>query len=175
MEFSRQEYWSRLPLPSPGGLPDPEVKPLSPVSPALAGRFLTCWASREAPKRTYFKQFVKHQDQDVFCYDDTNLCERCRCVCVFAYQHKSETRVVWERLLAKIRSYILLLNVWSFPSIIYSADIYCALPVCQAPCCVFLCLLGCAFLFCCCFCFLVNDFCDQGNLGNNEMVTESWV
>ena len=45
MEFSRQDYWSGLPLPSPGGLPDPEVKPLSPVSPALAGRFFTCWAS----------------------------------------------------------------------------------------------------------------------------------
>ena len=24
MEFSRQEYWSGLPFPSPGGLPDPE-------------------------------------------------------------------------------------------------------------------------------------------------------
>ena len=27
MEFSRQEYWSRLPVPSPGDLPDPGVKP----------------------------------------------------------------------------------------------------------------------------------------------------
>ena len=26
MEFSRQEYWKGLPLPSPGGLPDPEIK-----------------------------------------------------------------------------------------------------------------------------------------------------
>ena len=62
-----------------------------------------------------------------------------------------------------------------FPSVIYSANIYWALPVCQAPCFILFCLLGCAFLFCCCFCFLVNDFCDPGNLGNNEMVTESWV
>ena len=30
MEFSRQEYWSGLPLPSPGGLPDPGIKPRSP-------------------------------------------------------------------------------------------------------------------------------------------------
>ena len=29
MEFSRQEYWSRLPLPSPGDLPDPGIKPTS--------------------------------------------------------------------------------------------------------------------------------------------------
>ena len=34
MEFSRQEYWSGLPFPSPGDLPDPEIKPTSPVSPA---------------------------------------------------------------------------------------------------------------------------------------------
>ena len=34
MEFPRQEYWSGLPFPSPGDLPDPEIKPTSPVSPA---------------------------------------------------------------------------------------------------------------------------------------------
>ena len=27
MEFSRQEYWSGLPFPSPGDLPDPAIKP----------------------------------------------------------------------------------------------------------------------------------------------------
>ena len=36
MEFSRQEYWSWLPFPSPGNLPDPGIKPMSLVSPALA-------------------------------------------------------------------------------------------------------------------------------------------
>ena len=40
-EFSRQEYWSRLPFPPPGGLPDPGIELKSPVSPALAGRFFT--------------------------------------------------------------------------------------------------------------------------------------
>ena len=30
MEFSRQEYWSRLPLPTPGDLPDPTMEPGSP-------------------------------------------------------------------------------------------------------------------------------------------------
>ena len=38
MGFSRPEYWSGLSLPSAGDLPDPEIKP---VSPALAGGFLT--------------------------------------------------------------------------------------------------------------------------------------
>ena len=31
MGFSRQEYWSGLPLPSPGDLPDPGIKPGSPT------------------------------------------------------------------------------------------------------------------------------------------------
>ena len=39
MEFSRQEYWSRLPFPTPGDLPNPGIKPVSPVSPALASGF----------------------------------------------------------------------------------------------------------------------------------------
>ena len=34
MGFSRQEYWSGLPFPSPGHLRDPGIKPTSPVSPA---------------------------------------------------------------------------------------------------------------------------------------------
>ena len=41
MEFSRQEYWSGLPFPTSGDLPDPGFKSLSPASPALAGRFFT--------------------------------------------------------------------------------------------------------------------------------------
>ena len=31
MGFSRQEYWSRLPFPSPGDLPNPGIKPRSPA------------------------------------------------------------------------------------------------------------------------------------------------
>ena len=31
MGFSRQEHWSGLPFPSPGNLPDPEIKPESPA------------------------------------------------------------------------------------------------------------------------------------------------
>ena len=34
-EFSRQEYWSGLPFPSTGHLPNPGIEPESPVSPAL--------------------------------------------------------------------------------------------------------------------------------------------
>ena len=35
MEFSWPEYWSGLPFPSPGDLPEPGIEPASPVSPAL--------------------------------------------------------------------------------------------------------------------------------------------
>ena len=41
MGFSRQEYWSGLPCPPPGDLPDPGIEPASPASPALAGGFFT--------------------------------------------------------------------------------------------------------------------------------------
>ena len=39
--ISRQEYWSGLPCPPPGDLPDPGTESVSPMSPALAGRFFT--------------------------------------------------------------------------------------------------------------------------------------
>jgi len=35
MGFSRQEYWSGLSFSSPGDLPNPGIKPVSPMSPAL--------------------------------------------------------------------------------------------------------------------------------------------
>ena len=38
MGFPGQEYWSGLPFPSPGDIPDPEIKL---ISPALAGGFFT--------------------------------------------------------------------------------------------------------------------------------------
>ena len=46
MEFSRQEYWSELPCPSPRDLPDLGIKLVSLMSPALADRFFptnTTW------------------------------------------------------------------------------------------------------------------------------------
>ena len=43
--FPSQEYWSGLPFPSPGDLPNPGIEP---KSPALAGRFITT-VSPEAP------------------------------------------------------------------------------------------------------------------------------
>ena len=41
MKFFRQEFWSGLLFPSPGDHSDPGIEPMSPVSPALVGKFFT--------------------------------------------------------------------------------------------------------------------------------------
>ena len=46
-KVSSQEYWRRLPFPTPGDLLDPEIEE-SLVSPALAGRFFTTSTTWEA-------------------------------------------------------------------------------------------------------------------------------
>ena len=56
MEFSRQEYWSGLPFPSPGDLPDPGIEPTSPMFPVLAGRPFTTSATWEV---TYYKSWLQ--------------------------------------------------------------------------------------------------------------------
>ena len=50
MGFSRQEYWSQQPVPSPGDLPEPGIKPTSLVSPALAGGFFLPLCHLGSPK-----------------------------------------------------------------------------------------------------------------------------
>ena len=49
MEFSRQEYWSGMPLPSPGDLPNPGIEPGSPTLQADA------LLSEPPGKRTLYK------------------------------------------------------------------------------------------------------------------------
>ena len=62
-EFYRQEYWSRLPFPSPGYLPDPGIEPVSLVSPALqADTLLLCYLGRPKHWDTWF-----HSPFFVFC------------------------------------------------------------------------------------------------------------
>ena len=48
MTFSRQEYWSGLPFPTPKDLPNPGIEPMSPVSPILAAGFCT-----RTPEKSY--------------------------------------------------------------------------------------------------------------------------
>ena len=55
MGFSRQEYWSGLPFPSPGNLPDPGIEPVS----HTVGRCSTVWATREVLSRVSLKGHSK--------------------------------------------------------------------------------------------------------------------
>ena len=48
MGFSRQDYWSGLPFPSPWDLSDLEIEPMSLTPSALAGRFFITRATWEA-------------------------------------------------------------------------------------------------------------------------------
>ena len=63
MGFSRQEYWSGLPCPPPGELPNPGVKPASLMSPALAGGFFTTRTTWEAHMCVFiYKQHMREQN-----------------------------------------------------------------------------------------------------------------
>ena len=52
--FSKGEYWSGLPFPPPGDLPDSGIEPASLVSPTRVGRYFTISATREAPQTMWF-------------------------------------------------------------------------------------------------------------------------
>ena len=61
LRFSRQEYWSGLPFPLPGDLPDPGIEPMSPVSPASQADSLVS----EPPEKS------KPLGFDIVCYTAT--------------------------------------------------------------------------------------------------------
>ena len=69
MEFSRQEYWSGLPFSPSGNLPNPGIEPMSSMSLALAGGFLTISVTWEAPKI----QNASHICVSSLCRDHVNL------------------------------------------------------------------------------------------------------
>ena len=50
MGFSIQDHWNGLLCPSPGDLPYPGIKPVSLMSPALAGKLLTTGTTWDTPK-----------------------------------------------------------------------------------------------------------------------------
>ena len=73
MGFFRQEYWSGLPCPSPGDLPDPGTEPPPLMSPLLAGRFFTIsttWEAQVSHTDTKLKKekfvFLVMRSQDFF-------------------------------------------------------------------------------------------------------------
>ena len=70
MQFSRQEYWSELPFPTPGELHKPGIKSASLMSPALAGKFFTTSATWEALSRVCFAIIPTGVDESI---DETTL------------------------------------------------------------------------------------------------------
>ena len=57
MGFSRQEYWRGLPCSLPGDLSNLGFEPVSPMSPALAGRFFTTsatWGAQMLHKHVFY-------------------------------------------------------------------------------------------------------------------------
>ena len=59
MGLSRQEYWSRLPFPPPGDLPDPGIEPASPATPVLQADSLPLSHRRSHWKAHFFiKMFL---------------------------------------------------------------------------------------------------------------------
>ena len=72
MEFSRREYWSGLPFPTPGDLPDPGIEPVSLVSPALAGGFFTS----EPLGKLHFSMFFSSCDSVVGDFLEFNQANR---------------------------------------------------------------------------------------------------
>ena len=56
MGFPRQEYWSGLPFPSPGDLPNPGIEHVPPMSPSLQADSLPTEPS-EKPMCTYIPSF----------------------------------------------------------------------------------------------------------------------
>ena len=64
MGFSRQEYWSWLPCPPPGDLPDPWIELTSLMSAVLAGEFFTTSVTWEAPNSVYKGLIGKQEVQE---------------------------------------------------------------------------------------------------------------
>ena len=67
MEFSRQEYCSELPFPSPGDPPNPGVKPVSLAFPALAGGFFTTVPLGKPSPLTIKLKFLSNSIENCFC------------------------------------------------------------------------------------------------------------
>ena len=72
-EFRRQAYWSGLPFPIPGDLPDPGIKPVSPAASALAGMFLTTALPGKPTFWCYWQELL-------FCYETLKLYNYTRAV-----------------------------------------------------------------------------------------------
>ena len=97
MEFSKQEYWSGLPFPSSGDLPDPGIKPRSPALPAASlltkcsGKTLGSLLIKRSPPPTH-PQGYSTRSRSISCFLSENQQE----VALREYIQKQDT-CVWRR------------------------------------------------------------------------------
>ena len=118
MWFPRQEHWSGLPFPPPGDLPDPGIKPVSLVSPALAGGFFPAVPSGKPSiscNTIYNGKNVKNLKRNI-----QYVCV-CVCVCIYIYIYiyiyKLSLCIVHLKLtwyLNQLWKWKLLSHVWFF-------------------------------------------------------------
>ena len=101
VEFFLQGFWSRLPFPALGDLPDPGIEPISPASPALGGGFFPPWATWEAPVIKYRHKRCSH-----------SVCHRCWYA--WSSYDGSVLRVTEEVLWLRLSSWKSLSRVWVF-------------------------------------------------------------
>ena len=80
MGFSRQEYWSRLPFPTPGDLPNPGIEPISLMSPALASGLLGALPGKPPSDINYILSISSQQHQSRLVFDWSS--SRCDCTSV---------------------------------------------------------------------------------------------
>ena len=74
MGFSRQEYWSGLPFPLPGDLPNLGIEPASLAPPTLAGGFFTTRATWEAQEIPESSGELAPISQGQFCGEGYGMC-----------------------------------------------------------------------------------------------------
>ena len=85
MEFSRQEYWSGLPFPTPGDFSNPVIKPTSLVSPVLAaGLFTTALPGKpinwtKCSNQKTLTEYIQKHDSYIYFLQETNLRPRDTC------------------------------------------------------------------------------------------------
>ena len=78
MGFSRQEYWSGLPFPPPGDLPEPGIEPMSPTSPTQQGdsSLLSHWSSTATSFVKLFKDFHSNGEREILHLKSPQITQR---------------------------------------------------------------------------------------------------
>ena len=79
MGFSGQEYWSRLPCPSPGDLPSPGIKPVSLTSPTLASGSLPPVPPGKPKVMLSVSFYVLNLDHVLFFFFQLTNCPMIKC------------------------------------------------------------------------------------------------